>query len=1115
MPDDFSQQETAGGVPDPSACAPRRIGDFQIVREIGRGGMGIVFEARQVSLNRSVALKLLPPGLGFSEKSIARFRREAQAAARLHHTNIVPVYATGEETGSYYYAMELVEGQSLAEVLRDLRGRGANPLLERTVDRSEARSAAPTVDGPAPGAIASTLPGTSAAENRRWFDTVARLMAEVAEGLHHAHGQGVIHRDIKPANLMLSNDGRLCITDFGLALMTQEPGMTMSGLLVGSPAYMSPEQIAAGRVTVDHRTDVYSLGVVLYETLTWRLPFPGETREAMLTAILTREPARPRGINPRVPLDLETICLKAMDKNPDRRYATAGEMAADLRRYLQGGLILARRAGPLRRAARTVRRHRVAFLLGLSLLILAAAGIGARVAFVGAAAERMAKALAEARLAMESGDLREALARADAALALEPDQPEARLLRARALVGLDRAPDAVGEAREILARDPGNLAAQLILVGASGSIPGMSGEDEKRLEKRLASQPGEPGDLDYFRSLLADNPREELEHLDAALERNPAHLGALARRAARLRDLKRFPEALSDCDRLLTAQPRSAMGRRLKAQVFLELGDDTRALQELDRAIEQDRGDVASYLLRGRQFCQGDRKSEEAAFRDLDEAIRLDPGSGRAYDMRAWCHFMFGRNDRAIEDARRAIALGPDRDYLSTSYARLCSALHRLGQDEEARGAAGQFRAVIAAWPDRRRRGGASLQLVTILRTLGDLEAARGEATRSIEDAPSWSAFTARADLDRLLKDDAGWRRDCRAAKELPLDQPGPLSTRASTLRDTCGDFEAALADHDRAIALAPGWGLAYTERAWTEIQGRLYDRGFADYARAIDLAPNMLRTYNARGKVHLGLRHWEEALRDFDRSIALEPNRLAFAYRALALDGLGRIREEKASMERAIPFDPNAINVASLGSIAAELGETAEADDCFRRAIATDPRSAYVRVFLAWHEAEQGHCEAATRELQAARDIGLSSQTDKLNFAFVLAGPLHQRCPGQSDPVEALRLAREGTLRSADAWDAPNPPAALALACFRNGLYRETLSLLRSPASAGVGVSDEISNRLLLAMTEWKLGRRREAVAERRAALDELRTFEGRNDRSLILLEEEVSETLGLPGAL
>jgi serine/threonine protein kinase len=244
--------------------------------------MGIVYEARQISLNRRVALKVLPPGLGLTGTAVQRFEREARAAAKLHHTNIVPVHAIGEEEGCHYYAMELIEGEPLSRLVNDLGGQRSNPLMDAAVTQTataapaKAKAASPTTSGP------TSLSDTSSS-SREWFDTVARLLTDVADALHYAHGRGVIHRDVKPANLMLSNDGRLCLADFGLARVAQEPGMTVSGSFLGTPAYMSPEQIAAGRVQVDHRSDIYSLGAVLYEMLSLQRPLKASrgTRSSM------------------------------------------------------------------------------------------------------------------------------------------------------------------------------------------------------------------------------------------------------------------------------------------------------------------------------------------------------------------------------------------------------------------------------------------------------------------------------------------------------------------------------------------------------------------------------------------------------------------------------------------------------------------------------------------------------------------------------------------------------------------------------------------------------------------------------------------------------------------
>ena len=346
-----------------------RLGEFEIVRELGRGGMGVVYESLQTSLNRRVALKVLGPGLGLTPRAVDRFRREAEAAARLHHSNIVPVYATGEERGVHFYAMELIDGPSLDAVIRQMRGgEAADTKTELPADL--AATGAYT-----PAATSVPAAGSDAGSSSARFDRAAAMIADAADALHHAHTQGVTHRDVKPSNLLLSSDARLSVTDFGLARILEQPGMTVTGEFVGTPAYMSPEQITAGRIPVDHRTDIYSLGATLYELLTLRPPFVGEGRDQLLAQVIQKEPASPRALDSKIPRDLETIALKCLEKDPDRRYQTAKDLADDLRRYVNRFAIQAKRAGPLMRVRKWVKRNPALSMAGLVLLLaLTAAG---------------------------------------------------------------------------------------------------------------------------------------------------------------------------------------------------------------------------------------------------------------------------------------------------------------------------------------------------------------------------------------------------------------------------------------------------------------------------------------------------------------------------------------------------------------------------------------------------------------------------------------------------------------------------------------------------------------------------------------------------------------------
>jgi serine/threonine protein kinase len=371
------------------------LGDFRIVREVGRGGMGVVYEAEQRSLRRRVALKMLPFAAALDPRQLRRFHTEAQAAAQLHHTSIVPVYSVGCERGTHFYAMQFIEGQSLAAVIKGLRRQAglvkAVPEREAPAggsaeaDRTTAYTPAVPIGSPAAETQvqpAAALSSERSAHGAGYFRTVARLGVQGAEALEHAHQQGVIHRDIKPANLLVDVCGNLWVTDFGLARLQSDAGLTMSGDLVGTLRYMSPEQALAQRVLVDHRTDIYSLGASLYELLTLQPAFTGSDRQELLRQIAFEEPRPPRRLNKAIPADLETIVLKALEKNPSDRYATAQALADDLRRFLEDRPIRARRPTLGQRLRKWGRRHQAAVAAAIVWLVAALSVLGGSIGWV-------------------------------------------------------------------------------------------------------------------------------------------------------------------------------------------------------------------------------------------------------------------------------------------------------------------------------------------------------------------------------------------------------------------------------------------------------------------------------------------------------------------------------------------------------------------------------------------------------------------------------------------------------------------------------------------------------------------------------------------------------------
>ncbi len=398
-----------------------QLGDFRVVAEIARGGMGIVYEAEQVTLGRRVAVKVLPQQALRSDRDVQRFQREAQTAAKLHHTNIVPVFGVGEQDGTHYIVMQLIRGVGLDEILVELKRivaesgdaegekrqttsrssrikQSAVALLKDELRRDSSSSSVNSEDATSTDVsegderqrfersaneAVSTVGNSSNARQIRarigseYYRNVARIGLQAANALSHAHRHGTLHRDVKPANLLLDDEGVVWMADFGLAKAVEHNNVTWTGDIVGTLAYMAPERFQG---TTDPLSDIYSLGITLYELVTFERPYDGKDRVSVMHRVANEELPQPRKRNPHVPRDLETIVLKAAARNPSDRYRTAADLAADLECYLEDRPIQARRVSHAEQFARWCRRNRAVASLAATVMLLLATVLGVTMA---------------------------------------------------------------------------------------------------------------------------------------------------------------------------------------------------------------------------------------------------------------------------------------------------------------------------------------------------------------------------------------------------------------------------------------------------------------------------------------------------------------------------------------------------------------------------------------------------------------------------------------------------------------------------------------------------------------------------------------------------------------
>lgn len=902
------QGEPAEGDP-----AGKTLGDFTLIREIGRGGMGIVYEARQRSLDRRVALKVLPAHLTLTPAAVARFKREAGTAARLEHEGIVEIHTVGSEGDTHFFAMEFVPGAPLDRVLARIRGKPVDALPGNMIGEAirEARHR------PADTLAAADPSPPPAIWQRGYVEAVVDTAAQVAEALHHAHESGVLHRDVKPANILLRDDGSAVLTDFGLARETDLPHLTRTGDIAGTPCYMSPEQVRGDRAHMDARSDVFSLGATLYELLTLERPFGGDTVEALQGQILRKVPTDPGRLNPNLAPDLCAVVMKTLEKDPAHRYENAAALAADLHAILEYRPVSARRAPAPVRLMRWAKREKlkaalvavlafsVPSLAGLTGYLLASAPERAR----GREAfrrEQVERALTEGFLQLGESRPAEAIRAFERALAHDPqcagavagialvhkrkgrgdvalrwldrrqfEDPEKQraLDRVRAYVlGAIGAKADAGRLHERLGDPKGSL--DLFIAGLEMHESASRFEDRKALieaanllARAVATSPA-PRPYYHFELLKAADSAGERETARRSLEALQTHRpgSALTLLAQGYAWDKSAPEqAMASYSEVLERNPQDVIALVNRGALKGNNGDFAGAKEDFRRALEIDPSYGLPY------FNLGSILREEKRFDEsidaLRNAVRLEPERPRYWSRLGWSLRKAGRYAEARDAYRRALAVHPGH---VGSWYRLGNVLKDLGQREEALAA---YRKAVEFGPDDYMPH----QILgrELLRS-GNTAEAEPLIRRVLELKPD--SFYATNDLGILLYRTERWEESERTFRRA-LELASEARDRAQVL----GNLGTLLAGQEE------------------------YDEAVEALRKAIDLEPDMMALYSSLAGVHQARGDLDALATALEAALAVKPRHREFHEKLVQLHARRRdwVRLEE-ELERWIEVNPS-----------------------------------------------------------------------------------------------------------------------------------------------------------------------------------------------------------------
>jgi tetratricopeptide (TPR) repeat protein/serine/threonine protein kinase len=880
----------------------KRLGDFEILSLIGTGGMGAVFLARQVSLDREVALKVISDISGTRAKSLERFNRETKVLAKVSHQNIVPIYEVGQQGPYSYFAMEYVKGVSLDKILSGIRNarpdEKASVVMHRCLDAQASIYDSSCHKDSSNGAEIDT----------DYIVEIGRIIISIASALDYAHKKGILHRDVKPSNILITSDGTAKLVDFGLAKGQTQQTITVTGEFFGTPSYVSPEQIRKPDI-VDCRSDVFSLAATYYECLTLHPPFGGDTINETLTQVISREAIPPKKYCPRLSTDFNTVLLHALEKLPEDRYQTAADFADDIENVLEFKSITAKRPSITQKTYKTLRRNLLKVVMVVVCILVIVLGYFLFSSRIQQKNETIARELYQLGSRKTSqGEFTEALMYLEKAIKVNPKFTGAYNLAGDCFRSLGQHQKAIEIYKQAIEIDPNNTDACCNL----GTT---------------------------YRDLGRHN--EAIEVFKQTIRRNPNNTVAYYNLGITYRDLGRHDEAIEAFKQTVKINPNNTDAYCNLGTIDRDLGRRDEAIEAFKQMIRINPNDADAYCNLGTTYRDSGRHNE--AIEAFKQTVRINPNNTDAYCNLGTIYRDLGLQDEAIETFKQMVRINPND---ADAYAELGTAYSWLSRAEDAIDA---YKQALRITPNN----------IALYRKLASSYSMANRHEKVVEtykqivtiiqesDFQPWQYYDlgiAYYNLGRTEEAIVALNKAIRINPDL-----GFAYWLLGVIYKDIGDgerskeaFEESIKAYERSIRMNPRDDFAYESLGSSYKELGRNEEAIEAYKHAVGINPYNIEAYIGLGDSFLSLnpyKEYKEAIEAFKQAIKIDPNCVRAYYHLGSTYGLsGQYDKSLEILKQAIKIDSNyAFAFNSLGWTYEQLGQYGEAIEAYRHAISID----------------------------------------------------------------------------------------------------------------------------------------------------------------------------------